>query len=344
MEIDSQHPIVISENTRTNITNLIKNIYHINVNTKFKKILISKQSHWLTIIIGTLGSLFIIGAFILGITDVLKTKADFKNSLLFTFLGIGIVLFLIASLINYGIRRIKKRIRFLINRKVLEYYQTVAHNNIDALKINNLVQSFTISPQNFVPEPRLNTKIYNEKVIIANFLNHDFNLGTLLEKIVINEGKNTRTVYNRYMYLTIIIPEYDYKTTIRPSSFFDKFTQRKEIKLESQEFEKMFTLDYHDPIKLRKLLSPKVMAKMLDYGTIEKVAEKLPHIFLNQSQVTLMIPFNSIGGPNSAKGDLIHFKVTNDINKTTEDIIAMIEHDLTKALTLIKWVQIMDLI
>lgn len=101
--------------------------------------------------------------------------------------------------------------------------------------------------------------------------------------------------------------------------------------LESSAFEKLFALDYSDPIKLRKLLVPKVMSNMIDLANNQK---SIPRIYVNKNQVTLMFSYMNIG----AIDNLINLIIADNEEKLLENVIKMLNSTLNIINNSYQWV------
>lgn len=167
----------------------------------------------------------------------------------------------------------------------------------------------------------------------------------MLEKIIrtYKTGKtSTTTTYNRYLYFTCLIDFQDVVTTIVPETIGSRIMgSNRGDQLESAAFEKLFALDYSDPIKLRKLLVPKVMSNMIDLANKQK---PIPRIYVNKNQVTLMFPYINIGSVDSGSGNLINLIIGDNEDKLLENIINMLNFTLDIIINAYQWVVNLDLV
>ncbi len=185
-----------------------------------------------------------------------------------------------------------------------------------------------------------------KKVLVGNINKQDFNCGTMIEKIVrvqrTGKTTTTRTIYNRYLYFTCNINAQDVVTTIQPETLGSRILgSNRGDQLESPEFEKLFALDYSDPIKLRKLLTPKVMSNMIDLAATQK---PLPNIFVNETQVTLMYSYMNISSPNSSSANLLNLIIKNSSEEDLlNDVFAMLDFTLNIFISSYAWISSLDL-
>lgn len=95
----------------------------------------------------------------------------------------------------------------------------------------------------------------------------------------IDKNVNNKALFYQYvehLFLIVEIDPINFETKIFPETKWSLLFKRKNTKtneLESKEFEKKFKLDYDNPIKLRKLLSPKVMANLIDLSENQTIPE-----------------------------------------------------------------------
>ncbi len=321
----------------------VSSIYQNVLNTSFKRFFISNKYKWLSYIILIVGIIL----FITGITCTMIFKEEPSKTIYFGLIFSGFAIIIIA-IISFSIGQVfNNKIKNAFRKHNTKYIKMAAHNAFEQLEIKDVSNNFTIIPQKFlVFGSSMNHRVWTEKVLVGNVNNQDFNCGTMIEKIVRVQktGKSTtnRTTYNRYLYFTCHINPQDFVTTIKPETLGSRIIgSNRGDQLESSEFEKLFALDYSDPIKLRKLLVPKIMSNMIDLATMQK---PLPNIFVNETQVTLMYPYMNISSPNSSNANLLNLIIKNSSEEELlNDVLAMLDFTLNIVMYSYAWISSLEL-
>ncbi|WP_308150124.1 hypothetical protein [Spiroplasma sp. AdecLV25b] len=315
----------------------VSSIYQNVLNTSFKRFFISNKYKWLSYIILIVGIIL----FITGITCTMIFKEEPSKTIYFGLIFSGFAIIIIA-IISFSIGQV-------FNNKIKNCgFSSIMVLIVLATKVSfDVSNNFTIIPQKFlVFGSSMNHRVWTEKVLVGNVNNQDFNCGTMIEKIVRVQktGKSTtiRTTYNRYLYFTCHINPQDFVTTIKPETLGSRIMgSNRGDQLESSEFEKLFALDYSDPIKLRKLLVPKIMSNMIDLATMQK---PLPNIFVNETQVTLMYPYMNISSPNSSNANLLNLIIKNSSEEELlNDVLAMLDFTLNIVMYSYAWISSLEL-
>lgn len=232
-----------------------------------------------------------------------------------------------------------------------QYLKMAFKSAYDSVILHNIGDDFTIEPQKFLIKygSLLGNTVTNEKVLVGTINGKHFNCGTVMHMIakpkrsidlLINLDNN---IYNRYLYFTCLIDSQDIITTITPETLSSKILgSNRSPQLESTTFEKLFALDCEDPVKLRKLLVPTVMAKMIDLANVQK---QLPNIYINNNQITLRFSYKNIDSYESKEGNLFNFVVkSSDEEKITENIINSLNASVNLFINCYEWINSLDLL
>lgn len=94
-----------------------------------------------------------------------------------------------------------------------------------------------------------------------------FTFGSVLEVRIVSDGRNSYIVHTIYHCINFKLPyNTNMTTSIKPEHKWDLIAKKKAEKfgLESTQFEDKFKMEYNNPIELRKLLQPRIMAAILD--------------------------------------------------------------------------------
>lgn len=335
--------IKFNENELKIIKENIHSIYNKILNTSFKRMFISNVYKIIAYIILALG-FFTIMLGIIFLSSLLPEKAS--STFYLVIVIIGIIFILVGTLLVTVGQTFSKKIKREFLEYNINYLKMAVNSTFKAVEITNVINNFTIVPQKFlVIGSDFNHRVWTEKVIIGSINDKNFNCGTTLEKITrtYKTGKTTTTstTYNRYLYFTCLIDIQDVITTIVPETLGSRIMgSNRGDQLESAAFEKLFALDYSDPIKLRKLLVPKVMSKMVDLANAQ---EKIPRIYVNKNQVTLMFPYMNIGSDNSSTANLLNLVIANSEEKLLENVVEMLNFTLDIIINSYQWVVSLDL-
>lgn len=315
------------------------------LSTSFKHFFISSKYKRFLYIIRLIGFIFFIVG---GPICLIVFRENILTALYSVLIIFGINTTIIMSVRFLAIKQVfNNKIKNAFCQYNDKYIKMAAHNACEQLEIKAISNSFTIVPEKFlVISAGINYSVWTEKVLVGNVNKQDFNCGTMIEKIVRVQktGKTTTrtTTYNRYLYFTCYINTQDFVTTIKPENLVTRIMgSNRGDQLESPDFEKLFSLDYRDPIKLRKLLVPKVMSNMIDLAATQK---PLPYIFINEKQVTLMYPYMNITSPYTSSGNLLNLIIKNNTEEgLLKDVLDMLDFTLNIVVSSYAWISSLQL-
>jgi len=337
--------INLSEAEKTVIKGDVNQTFKTLLNSSFKKFLISPKYKIIIVILVILLPLAFTGGLVgTTITYSLGNVSKFAKLIALISLIISVFFWILFLLLVLLQRKFYKKVLSSLAQHYLKYLQMITTNHLRRITFTNITNDFSLVPEKFIVSgSSFNRRVWTEKVIIGKFNEQDFNIGTKIEEITKSTGKNTVKIYNRYLYFTCSINDNDFSTTIVPETLMTKFKDifnKKKIELESQEFEKMFALDYHDPLALRKLLSPKVMNKMINLGKTNTV---LPNIFINKKQITICFVYHNIGHDTKPIATLLNLIINNKQDQQVTNVINMLKYTINLYLTCHDWIAALDL-
>lgn len=312
------------------------------LSTSFKHFFISSKYKRFLYIIMLIGFIFFIVG---GPICLIVFRENILTALYSVLIIFGInIAVVIMSVIFLAIKQVfNNKIKNAFCQYNDKYIKMAAHNACEQLEIKAITNSFTIVPEKFlVISAGMNHSVWTEKVLVGNVNKQDFNCGTMIEKIVDHDEETEEITYNRYLYFTCYINTQDFVTTIKPENLVTRIMgSNRGDQLESPDFEKLFSLDYRDPIKLRKLLVPKVMSNMIDLAATQK---PLPYIFINEKQVTLMYPYMNITSPYTSSGNLLNLIIKNNTEEgLLKDVLDMLDFTLNIVVSSYAWISSLQL-
>ncbi|AGM25041.1 DUF3137 domain-containing protein [Spiroplasma chrysopicola] len=157
----------------------------------------------------------------------------------------------------------------------------------------------------------------------SNTISNSFNFVTLMLLVEMKRSEN-------YFFFSAKLPvSFDIEANIVPyQNKFKKFVLRnKEINFEGNEFNNIFDTNTTNPLELRKILSPKAMANLIDYS--RQYQEALSMSFVNDSY-TLLLDKYSYSKKNHHLNQIWKPLINSKTNIETciDDLITKIEIDL----------------
>ncbi len=280
-----------------------------------------------------------------------------------------VVIFLIAGSCCLGIGLIFGGWSYFIVQMInnalnqdYEYLQEIYNYTLNKGEHDYKVNIENISPKlsldggsilkEILNKTRYASKIYNAN-LVTNKMNgimeyrrttFPFSIGTRLFYTMTYNGKSTQKTYFSFDVLTFKTQETGLETAAVPeniTSFFKRRSRKeKENELESMEFEKLYSLEYDQPIKLRKYFTPAKMARIIDQVKAEKNVK--PDIIIENNFISLVMPPRVMwAGPKDAKRTLMRLSVGWNIKhfiRRNTKLISLHTHEIN---TILKWLTIL---
>ncbi len=288
-------------------------------------------------ILGIMGIFF----WMLNFTESTKTLVIVLSSI---FLIAAVIFGVIIFIYNRNFKKIINQLQKIENsEKFYTFYSEIFYPKILINKIDHI--SDTIAEKNFSHYKNYDYT-YTNLFLHGTFEEYPFSIGTktYVKRVVTSNGKNIKITYYYYehLYLAAEIDNIDFSTKITAENLATKIFKSRKSKdnaLESQEFENLFKLDYNDPIKLRKLLAPRIMANLIDLSKKNKIPEIVIEnnkLFINK----LVQTYSSYARDTPTKnyfGNFNQYKIskTDDIKEAIKKVI---ENDFFKINQTLAWV------
>jgi hypothetical protein len=211
--------------------------------------------------------------------------------------------------------------------------------------IQAVLPGSTYTPDGYVPRSDYQKSSFfltsenrfgGEDLITHQYKGINYQFSELTTKKVTGSGKNKSTkIIFRGIFLTCELPyKIKYRTLILPDlgekmfgRMIGKFFQSKNItrdelvKLEDVDFEKNFVVYSKDQIEARKILTPRMMAKILDY---DKKTNHTIHLCFEPGKLYMAIPMRkNYFEPNLTSG--IKYKDIRDVCDIIHTITSIID-------------------
>ncbi len=305
---------------------------------------------------------FVYGIIVLGvIIDVggyiLFNSGNGLEPLAIALFIIGGIIVVIGLIISTQQGKISHKLQDIFDK---EFVASVA-NKIFANKYKNIkLQGVTDGGTNVNPVYEIfgyfkikknQPKYYESWNLNAMQGNVKYDFGSLLTSHVVRVRNNDVTIYEAWHYITFLTSE---STELTTALFPEKrglFGREKsklskeEIQegLESTEFEKMFEIDYQNPVQLRRFFQPRIMANILDFVKEQSDDKKPPRIWINDHRVIVNFAFQRIFNLTDYSKILIHLPVGSTYKKTVEIIINKIINDVEYMIENMKWEKVLGI-
>ncbi len=215
--------------------------------------------------------------------------------------------------------------------------------------VNRLDHEEISNSKIFFPVKNLPNSSVSNNYLQGFYQDYEFKIGTNTYRYL-QSSSNYGDEYmdEEHLYLLVKIDQTNFQTQIFPKTGFSKFfTSKKdrENALESEEFEKFFKIQHEDdPIKLRKLLSPRVMSNLNDLAK----KQKIPEIIINNDEIIIHQIVNTSVSTSSylsfanarRKSFFCHLpnKKISRINDIKKIVKQTIERDFQKMDYYLQWV------
>lgn len=183
-------------------------------------------------------------------------------------------------------RIINKLFAYFENPQSLEpFYNHYSNFLKSAMTVENTSYNEIETAMRFFPIKGFPQRNITNIYLSGFYQDYNFKIGTNTYSFEKSDGNRDYYLNEEHLYLYAKIDKTNFQTALAAKEGLSKiFTSKKarESALESEEFEKKFKIDHHsDPIKLRKLLSPRVMENLINLAKTQKI----PEIFINDDEI-----------------------------------------------------------
>ncbi|WP_338969447.1 DUF3137 domain-containing protein [Spiroplasma endosymbiont of Labia minor] len=260
---------------------------------------------------------------------------------------LGLVIFfvfiitaIVMTSITIKTKKIKKKILTEIN--VNDIYKNAFEEESDnKIIVTSISKNFDVPILSLLPTVGKN---YNDIIINMEIRGIKYSLGSVTNCVtttyVDSKGRTiTRTTFTRYPFLTIELNEsLNIETTIKSlkKPFLGIFKHKDNTELESMDFEKMYFVNANDQIAIRKLLTPKIMADLIDEGS----KRPIPKLFIKNNFLTFSFPEYIVDSLKAPNGIFTVLNFTNKIDKMFDEICDKILGDFQTFKNYKRWFNI----